>query len=824
MIISSKQGQNETKTQRAKLVIPSTYNQVAIIGDCPYDGDTGLPFSNSHYGCLAGLVRKAGLSIDNVICGNLLQHYPANGFILPEDGPFVDNSIRELEATFSKYPPKVIIILGRQTLRYFKLGASGLDNERGTPFVWSEYLCLATYHPKELFVENGLSPIVEADFCKAVRLAREGWHPATLEIVYKPTFPECVSFLQNLLSRKPYISADWESIDSLLGPYSLATCIGFGINGSKAFTIPFVGDGGKSYFTLEQEITIWRLVGRVLEVCPSIGHNAVHYDHWFAAYWCKILMYVVDDTMFAHWELYQEMEKSLAFCNSLYLDEPYWKDDMKLARAGKIPRWKEFEYNGRDNCITLRVAAEIGKEMKELPAAVKEHYKFNIRCSRIFQYMSLRGCVVDRDKLEYRVEELGKECVTQQAILNQQAGKEIMVTSPKKMKAWLYDVDQLALPVKTKAVKLDDGTMEDRETASFLALAYLAREYPGLSALMTAALLRKLKKRISSLKAIQLGPNNECYWNFNLVGTESGRASGYKPNNGLGVQPQNVDKRDRDLFIAGNGMVWGKCDLEGADAWTIAAQLQVLGDPTMYRDLLAGLKPALILSLCNKLGTHLIGESVEVLRPLAKQWKAFFKTEEGKTMYDADKAVSHGTNYMMQAKTMHETIFLRSKGEIWVPVKECERRRLLYLKRYPGLVKLYAHIPTIINSHGFIDCPSGMRRVFFGRNDNHRTRVGLSLLPQNNTAFATNRALHHLYYDAYNRRAGSTELVVQPMNQVHDEMDNAFFAEEIPQVREIFTQATDFDSEVWGVHFKIPFDLNYGPNWGQCDTPIFSND
>lgn len=816
---------NEPKVQCARMVIPAAYNQIAVIGDCPYDEKAGLPFCNSHYGAIAGLLRKTQRNIDNVIVGNLLKFYPTNGYLGQELGFCVQSSLDEFRVAFTVNPPKVIIILGRQTLRFFKPGCSGLDEERGAPFLWNGILCIATYHPKEMFVENDLYPIVEADFGKAVRLARDGWSEVPLEIIYGPSYSDCIMFLSSLLENKPYISADWESIGSPLGPYSLATCIGFGINGKRAFTIPFVREGNKHYFSLDEEIVIWRLVARVLETCPSIGHNSVHYDHWFAAYWCGILMNVVDDTMFAHWEIYQEMPKSLAFCASLYLDTSYWKDDMKLAREGKVPRDREFKYNGRDNCITLQVAAAVGKEMKELPSEVRTHYKFNIRCSRVFQYMALRGCVIDREKLKDRIVSLEIEATVKQETLNDQAGKEIMVTSPKKMQAWLYDLDQLGLPKKYKAVKLDDGSMEDRETADFLAISYLAREYPTIPALTTAALLRKLKKRVSSLKSIVTGPNGECWWNFNLVGTESGRASGYKPSNGMGVQPQNPDKRDRDLFLAGYGMMWAKCDLEGADAWTIAAQLLKLSDRVMWDDLNAGIKPAMILSLCTYLKRpDLIEASVETLVPLVKANKAYFKTTEGKIVYDADKSVSHGTNYMMQAKTMHETIFRKSKAEIWVPINECERRRLLYLKRYKGLSKLYDYIPTIINSHGLIDCPSGMRRLFFGRNDNHRTRVGLSLIPQNNTAFATNRALHNLYYESYNRRAGSNELVVQPMNQVHDEMDNALFENEISTVRNIFQKATDFTSQVWGVEFRIPFDLKYGPNWGQCETPIYGDD
>jgi len=812
---------NET-AQNIHPVIPSTFNGVVLVGDIPYDERATMPFQNSHYGALSNLLREAKVSFYECIQANLLPFYPDNGFIGDEQALVVAKSLASLKETLARLVPKVIITFGRQTLRHFKPGASALDSERGAPFRWNGHLVIPTFHPRELFAEYHNLPVTQFDILKAIRLGNSGWVETPLEIIYQPTFPECVRFLQQLVEKRPYISTDWESVDSILGKYSLATCIGIGINAKKAFVIPFVKEGNKSYFPLEEECIIWRLLSRALECCPQIGHNALHYDHWFGAWHNKILMNVVDDTMFAHWEVYTEMEKSLSFCASLYLDVPYWKDELKLARSGKVPRNREFLYCGRDTCITIAVGQAIGKELKELPPSVRAHYRFNVRCSRIFQYMSIRGAYIDRDLLRAKLIRVESDTKELQNRLESEAGRSINVSSPKQMKEWLYR--DLKLPARTKGVKQDDGSVEEKETADFLALAYMAREYESMPFLMTAATLRKSKKRLSSLKAIVTGPNGECYWNFGLVSTETGRAAGYKPNNGMGVQPQNVDRRDRDIFLPGPPSQpewrWAKCDLEGADAWTVAGQLSVLGDDTMLNDLKAGLKPAQILSLATIVGEHVISWPQDKLVELLKIHKPFLKTPAGKKIYETDKSVSHGTNYMMQAKTMHMTIFTRSKAELFVPIRECEKRRLLYLRRYPSLEKLYAHIPTIINTHGFLDCPSGMRRVFFGRPDNHRTRVGLALLPQNNTAYATNRCLLNLFNDGNNRLAGTTELILQPINQVHDEADLAFRIDDLDRVRSIFHDATQFDSEVWGVKFRIPFDSNYGLNWGNCEESL----
>ena len=823
MNLQAPQQSQRHETELVRTFVPSTTNRILVVGDVPYDERATEPFQNSHYGTLAGLLRKAGLDPEQTYRTVLCPVFPAYATISLDEKHYVDASLEHIRGIVQSGMVKAIVVMGRQTLKYFKPNSSGVDEERGAPFLWEGIPTVATYHPRELYAEWHNYVLVQADIAKAVKYSKEGWTPPVFDVKYLPTFQECVQFLNLCLERNVYLSTDWETIDSPLGEYSLATCIGFGINGQKAFVIPFAGVNGKThYFEFAEEVYIWRLLAKVLEKNRQIGQNALQYDHWFAAYHCKILMNVVDDIMFAHWEMYTELDKSLAFINSVYLDNPYWKKVLKLARTGKVPREQEFHYCGLDTILTIQGAHAIAKEMQEVPPAVKQHYKFNVRVSRVFQYMSLRGCVVNREKLKARIDELEIRTAQQAQLLEDQAGMSINVKSPKQMKTWLYE--HLRLPVKTKAVKLDDGSVEDRETADFITLAYLARDYPDIKALMTAANLRKEYKRLSSLKAINTGPNGESYWNFNLVGTETGRASGYKPYNGMGVQPQNPDRRDRDLFEAGRGCVWGKCDLEGADAWTVAGQLDKLGDDTMFKDLKAGLKPAQILALSRIVGTHIITWTQDQLKPLLKQHKPFLKTLEGKALYETCKAVSHGTNYMMQAPTMHMTIFKKSKAELYVPIKECEALRLLYLKRYPGLEKLYAYIPTILNTHGYIDCPSGMRRVFFGRADNHRTRVGLSLLPQNNTAFATNRALENLFYRSYNRRDNTSRLVVEPMNQVHDEMDLAFHEDELPLVREIFLKATDFDSEVWGIRFKIPFDPNYGENWGNCDKPIFGEE
>lgn len=82
----------------------------------------------------------------------------------------------------------------------------------------------------------------------------------------------------------------------------------------------------------------------------------------------------------------------------------------------------------------------------------------------------------------------------------------------------------------------------------------------------------------------------------------------------------------RDLFVADEGCYLAKCDLKGADGWTIGAYLAQLGEPMMLEDQLAKLKPAQPVALeVTQLGcTH--GKSREQLIEMAKSlggWQYF---------------------------------------------------------------------------------------------------------------------------------------------------------------------------------------------------------
>lgn len=789
--------------------------RIAVVADFPKKGATRSITDSFHWNLKANM-KSAGVNIDTCLLVSVLDYYPgfvASGHQFNWDSPQAKTAVETMEVALLDYKPDIILVLGAFSLRYFKPFCDPLEKERGAPFLWNSTPCIASYHPREIFQQPQLAVLLQADVSKAARLAKDGWVLPEFNINFLPTFQEAMSQMQRFIDGGAYLATDIETYyDKEVGTKDL-TCIGFAYSKKDAIVIPYIGKTGSGkYWTKDEEILIRRKVDEVLTHCRHVGHNAVHFDHQALIRREGVVSNFVDDTMFGIWSLYPEMLKSLAFCSSIYTDLPYWKDELSQARSGRIPRWREFEYNGRDCIVTMQVALAIGAEFRTREPEVRSHYKFNIRVSRAYQYMALQGCHVDVDRLFHRVTEVGLQVKSQQEELNDTIGRDLNVRSWKQVREYLYG--DLGIPEQTKAKKNRDGSMEEVVTSDYLTMLYLARLYPQLPQIMLMGVLRKTKKKLSFLESLSYDPADyRCQWNFNVVGTETGRSSGYKPLNLLGVQPQNVDRDERNLFVPPNGYWWCKADLEGADSVTVAACLKSLGEPRLLDDIEAGVKPAQTLALALTLGDEVMSWSADQIKSELGQ----LKSAEGKKMYRVAKAVNHGSAYMLSAKGMHSNIFKQSDGDLFIPVNKCDYSQQLLFRRY-NYELYHAQMGKIMRSRPFLRCANGQERYFFGREDNSTMRKMLAYMPQAHTAFVTNRVIERLYYNKENR--SGRDLRVKLANQVHDETDFYIKKGDETFASKLFHSSCHVPLEIWGVPFEIKFEAEYGPNWGEQNKEL----
>ena len=793
--------------------------RLALVGNWPFDEGERAPFSASVMGTLIGLLQPTGLSPYQCFKGNVCGWIPPwkTRKKFEWDYPLVEQSLKKLDSDLAEFNPQVIVLMGDLAMCAFKENPDRLDAERGAPFVSSrdgKTVCIATYHPTDIWARYRLHTLATFDLTKAKRIAQDGWHPTHPVINHLPTFNQVMQYLYRCLADTPLLSVDLETTYA----NHIITCLGIAHSSKEALVIPFTKGKGEPYWNMQQECVIWRLLGKVLEKCPLLGQNAVHFDHEILARKYGINANFVEDNMYAIWECYPELLKSLAFQSSLYTDNSYHKNLLKLARTGKIGWEWEPKYCGIDCCTTFECAIGIGKDLKDMQKIgpdVRGHYRFNVRVAKAFQYMSIKGVRLDQDTLKVRKQQLDMEAHAAQKFIEKECGSGFNVRSWQQVRAFLK---RLSIPPQYERKKNEYGEYIDKETSDYLTLLKLSRTYPQYPILKSLGVHRKLLKRISALNGYTPRADGRMGWGFSLVATTTGRSAGYKPLDGYGVQPQNVDRRDQDLFLADEDKWWLKADLEGADSWTVAAQLVALGDTTLLDDLKRGMKPAQVLAIAMLFGTKLITAPVEELLTYKSKLKDITKDEikakgdPGKTTYHIAKRINHGSCYGLREVGMHKNIFKDSDGELWITPGECRTYRSLLFQRYPyeGLSNA---MQTKMISDGYLDSAAGTRRHFLDRNDHNKIRDMLAHLPQAHTTFTANKVIERLFYNGINRDHND-KLILEPVNQVHDETDLMFEKGYESWVQQIFAGVSTVTLDVWGTEITIPFEAKYGPNWG----------
>lgn len=348
--------------------------KIAIITDCPKQGTT-QPLAESYATTFKRFAKAAKIPDEDLYLLTLFEEYPGH---VPTGNKGFDwdsfrqtSQVKEVEKQLSELNPDIIIGLSSFTLKYLKDKAKSLEDERGSPFYsHNGLLTICTYHPRDTFTRFELGALVIHDLKKALRLAKDGWRLKEIDIVSLPSYQMILKKLDKWSEEKPLLTCDIETwyktkIPELDGQI---TCVGFAESPTSAFVIPFTHTDKyrTAMWQVDEEAEILKKLKVVLEECPLIGHNAVHFDHFMLTDKYGIDANFIHDTMFMAWSLHAEFPKSLAFCSSLYTDNPFWKDELSLARKGIIPRWKEFEYCGRDCCVTYEVFEKMNKLLEEL--------------------------------------------------------------------------------------------------------------------------------------------------------------------------------------------------------------------------------------------------------------------------------------------------------------------------------------------------------------------------------------------------------------------------------------------------------------------------
>jgi DNA polymerase I-like protein with 3'-5' exonuclease and polymerase domains len=786
------------------------------------------------------------------------------------DACFVGESYdSEFTSAIREFSPNVTVLFSPNALTRALGDKVSLENYRGSLFstaaftsIADELKCLAALPPRDIYTKRASDiPLLLFDLKRA---RDEGTSPVLslperhLDVDLTPE--GILLKLDELALTKPKIAIDIE------GYVFRMTCISIATSPSYAFIIPFTN----SFWPEHLEPLMWRSLANVLgdPDIPKILQNSL-YDTFVLQHSYNLpVRGIIDDTMLKHWALYCELPKSLGFQASIYTKEPYYKSE-----RSSDDRRTHYAYCCKDSAVTYEISDKLDTLLHG-PALA--HYRLNVSLLEPLLYMELKGMAYDSIKASDRLAYVNTYINRLQWMLNELTGmpfnpantlhimretfcfvkassrintfedvlpncklpylsaatealniikrspltlsdlghlsylleQHLNVDSPPQIAHLLYRV--LQLPPQYKKEK---GRLTDKETTDALALLTLYKKTDNLL-LKLILLLRGARTRTDALKA-KTDPDNRIRCGYNIVGSETGRVACYESPTGSGFNLQTATKKDRDLFIADEGFWFFQCDLAGADGWTVAANCKALGDPTMLDDYLFGLKPAKIIALMYAHGASINQLTRDALKTACRDVDG-----EG-WLYFACKRVQHGSNYLMKEKTISDTILKDSYKFLGEPIRVepsiCAILQRLYFSRYSGVLRWQTRVKTTIQSVGSITSASGHRRVFFGRKSDHTTfAAACSHEPQHNTTYATNLAMHRLWFDPENRNG--TELIVQPLHQVHDALIGQFPKDRTPWACTKLNEYFRNPITIAGQLITIPFEGAYGPSWKELNV------
>ncbi len=833
--------------------IPDPHGRrLAIVGEAPGSDevDQGQPFVGQSGQLLRRTLSWAGIDPNSCLIANVCQQRPESNDIknFEWQGPEIQAGIVQLKADLQTFRPNCILSLGRTPFRLLKPDKCypvrvtkenpdgiriPISDWRGSPFISDVVGCkvIPSYHPAYILRAYSDIAYFKSDLKRAVRHSGD---PKLHLIVrtgnLRPTLQDVVSFLNGLIQSRTPASFDIEGYADAVGVTMLSICP----TPDSGIVIPFQIDG-KRYWSEDEEPIVWFWLSRWLadKACPKRAHNFFY--EYLVLTWRHgcLINGVADDTMMMHWEVYNELEKSLGVCTSLWIEEPYYKDERESSGDRKLL------YNFKDSACTEEIARVARPALQSLGTPF-DHYQFNVSLIYPYAYMHLRGCKFDTA----RATQHHVRAETELQGLLERINLDIEVDLGHPFNPKSTDDKQWFLYEHLKVKPFERYGLSTKE--ELLHRFYKKTKNETLKLIIQAVSLRT---RISDIEKLTPNEDGRIRTSYDVVSTVTARLNsressiteitGVKKDGSFkreefGTNLQNVTKALRDCFIPDSeDMLFWQADLEGADAWTVAADLAACGDDRMLNDLKAHVKPSkMLLAMLQEIEA---GRDPSVISRLpSDELKGICDAivipegilPDGRGAdwkYVTMKRVQHGTNYLAQSEVISATIFKDSDGLIDVAPIEVDRYQRLYKLRYNVELRKNYILNTLIRD-GCITTAMGTKRKFFGiRNsrlpDDDIVRQAMASEPQTNTTGCTNLALKKLWYDPENRRRTGA-LFIEPLLQIHDAL-----AGQVParlrdfakvKLKEYFNNPIKIN----GIIINIPADIKVGKSWGECKEKI----
>lgn len=516
-------------------------SKIFILGEAPSADDSyfGKPFSDQSGKFLSYCLNLADIDKESCRIGNVCNyHPPRDDFTLLHGTPQLDEGYAELSSYLEMARPSTIIALGNEALRYLT-GHAGISDWRGSvlPYLNNSWI-IPTYHPSTSIRDGTRSPQVVFDITKAARIAKSGFSLPTHDFIIDPD-EHTFELLLDELSRVAFTAADIETIRGT----NHVLCMGFALSSSRAFCL-------KNHYPLghglEEEFRnrIYRVLDAVQHVTFHNGgfdtqilwSNGIDINHKKFTY----------DTMLAQRVLEPELPIGLAFCASIYTDEPFYKGDGK--ETGKRIPQTLWEYNCKDCIVTFATQLEQEKLFEGDPI-LQADKDFIFSRIPLMQEFQRNGMLVDQERRDLLKAATEKKLTQSKHLVELATGYSLNFRSHAQVKELLYG--KLKLPTKSNRA----GGVTADEDAIVSLIQYVQGQIDEkkteegkvgwilkLHALRNILEIRGDEKLLSSYLETVISPDGRLRSSYYPAGTDTGRWSCGSSVDGSGLNAQTFPR------------------------------------------------------------------------------------------------------------------------------------------------------------------------------------------------------------------------------------------------------------------------------------------
>ncbi len=735
--------------------IGSVQPSLMIIGEAPgrYEDEQGIPFVGPTGKILDDCLFKAGIRRSNCYITNVIKYRPPLNDLKKLHLINVDigQSMQELwDNEINKLRPNCILAVGDLALQAV-CDASGILNYRGSILTARDGITkvVPTIHPAALFShgsteeensKGGLSwvylKLIEADI---IRAAEESL-TKTL-ILPERTLSVCHNSLEAHRFFREYEKLELAAVD-IESINCVPVCVGFAFSRHHAISIPLLRSIGGNKLTDMGDNELdecWKMIDSQLRRLKIIGHNFM-YDEYKLGLVGFETPIIFSDTLIKTRVIFPELpDKRLCVVSSLWTREPYYKDDGKEFKLGKIKFDKFLIYNARDCAVEFEVDEAQEQDLLDLAEKFKVplhsyYYDYMMKKHKFYLKLQMIGKKVDLA----RQKELRKKYTEMQEVVHERLitaiGQEVNVKSYPQMFELLYKIMKFKIrkrnPTSEETIVALLGNTKKKEQKEIL-----------------NDVLEERRIRDQKSRQISFCPDYDgrCKSAYNISATETCRSSTgilkkpLRPKK-IGLADHTISAHGRlgkdikSMFIADSGMVILAADSSQCQARIVAVLsedwelLEAFDKVDIHRrtaGLMFGYTQKLELSASFK---H------PVIDALPKDGPERF----------TGKKIRHAGNFNMKKhRLMTEFNTDAQKFEIPMDISEWRAGQMLEIfhKASPKLESVFwKDIKDAIDSSRVLIDPYGGVRIFNGRMDESLYGEAYANIPQRTEAHLIQKA------------------------------------------------------------------------------------